>query len=83
MAKPHTSLRALLKHISKVPGVSVRHTGGQHLQVVDDEGNVIGTFPNSPGEYRGLKNAISAMRRNGLDLRTHTYKRQDSDGKED
>jgi len=76
MAKPHTSLKSLLKHVKKVPNVRVKYTGKSHIQVVDLHGNVIGTIPSTPGEYRGLKNAISAMKRNGLDLRTHTYKRK-------
>ena len=76
MARPHTSVRALLKHLKRVDGVSVEETGKKHLRVVDDDGDTVGLFSASPSDWRGLKNSIQKMKQAGLDLETHTYNKE-------
>lgn len=47
-------------------GARVEPTGGQHLKVYCPQGPVI--IAQSPSDHRSVRNAVTRLRRHGLDL---------------
>lgn len=55
-----------LVHRLQRSGYDVRRARSGHWKIRDGEGHLLGTLPSTPSEYRGLKNQLAELRRNGV-----------------
>lgn len=65
-----SDLRQFIRRVQDL-GLKVEMTRGNHHRVRDpDSGRVLTSLPLTPSDWRGLRNAEAALRRQGFCLRT-------------